>query len=36
MEDGAIPQVDVDGRDPADVARDWMVEKGLVKIPGQG
>ncbi|MDI2032675.1 glycine betaine ABC transporter substrate-binding protein [Saccharopolyspora sp. TS4A08] len=29
-------QVDVDGRDPADVARDWMAEKGLIKIPGQG
>lgn len=29
-------QVDVEGRDPADVARDWMAEKGLVKIPGQG
>ncbi|MEB3372046.1 glycine betaine ABC transporter substrate-binding protein [Saccharopolyspora mangrovi] len=28
-------QVDVEGRDPADVARDWMAEKGLVKIPGQ-
>ncbi|GAA4611325.1 glycine betaine ABC transporter substrate-binding protein [Saccharopolyspora hordei] len=27
-------QVDVDGRDPADVARDWMAEKGLVTIPG--
>jgi osmoprotectant transport system substrate-binding protein len=29
-------QVDVEGRDPADVARDWMAEQGLVKIPGQG
>ncbi|MER7079233.1 osmoprotectant transport system substrate-binding protein [Saccharopolyspora kobensis] len=28
-------QVDVDGRDPADVARDWMAEKGFVKIPGR-
>ncbi|RRO13847.1 glycine betaine ABC transporter substrate-binding protein [Saccharopolyspora rhizosphaerae] len=28
-------QVDVEGRDPADVARDWMAEQGLVKIPGQ-
>ncbi|MBB5154241.1 glycine betaine ABC transporter substrate-binding protein [Saccharopolyspora phatthalungensis] len=27
-------QVDVDGRDPADVARDWMVRQGLVKLPG--
>ncbi|MER7010513.1 glycine betaine ABC transporter substrate-binding protein [Saccharopolyspora sp. NPDC000359] len=26
-------QVDVEGRDPADVARDWMAEKGFVKIP---
>ncbi|MCI2418592.1 glycine betaine ABC transporter substrate-binding protein [Saccharopolyspora sp. K220] len=29
-------QVDVDGRDPADVARDWMVEQGLVTLPGGG
>ncbi|GAA2334208.1 glycine betaine ABC transporter substrate-binding protein [Saccharopolyspora halophila] len=28
-------QVDVDGRDPADVARDWMAEEGLVTIPGK-
>ncbi|WP_249124359.1 glycine betaine ABC transporter substrate-binding protein [Saccharopolyspora erythraea] len=28
-------QVDVDGRDPADVARDWMVEKGFVTVPGR-
>ncbi|RKT84331.1 osmoprotectant transport system substrate-binding protein [Saccharopolyspora antimicrobica] len=28
-------QVDVDGRDPADVARDWMAEKGFVTIPGR-
>ncbi|SFS84489.1 glycine betaine ABC transporter substrate-binding protein [Saccharopolyspora flava] len=28
-------QVDVQGRDPADVARDWMAEQGLIKIPGQ-
>ncbi|MER6989477.1 glycine betaine ABC transporter substrate-binding protein [Saccharopolyspora hirsuta] len=28
-------QVDVEGRDPADVARDWMAEKGFVKIPGR-
>jgi osmoprotectant transport system substrate-binding protein len=27
-------QVDVDGRDPADVARDWMVQQGLVHLPG--
>jgi osmoprotectant transport system substrate-binding protein len=27
-------QVDVEGRDPADVARDWMVEQGFVKLPG--
>lgn len=26
-------QVDVEGRDPADVARDWMVEKGFVTLP---
>ncbi|MFR9728059.1 glycine betaine ABC transporter substrate-binding protein [Saccharopolyspora sp. MS10] len=25
--------VDVDGRDPADVARDWMVEQGFVTAP---
>ncbi|WP_199430709.1 glycine betaine ABC transporter substrate-binding protein [Qaidamihabitans albus] len=29
-------QVDVDGRDPAKVARDWMVEKGFITIPGAG
>ncbi|MFC7342489.1 glycine betaine ABC transporter substrate-binding protein [Saccharopolyspora griseoalba] len=28
-------QVDVEGRDPADVAREWMAEKGLVKTPGE-
>jgi osmoprotectant transport system substrate-binding protein len=28
-------QVDVEGRDPADVARDWMAEQGLVTIPGR-
>jgi osmoprotectant transport system substrate-binding protein len=28
-------QVDVDGRDPADVARDWMVKQGFVSMPGQ-
>lgn len=28
-------QVDVEGRDPADVARDWMVEKGFVTLPGR-
>ncbi|GAA0508381.1 glycine/betaine ABC transporter substrate-binding protein [Saccharopolyspora subtropica] len=27
-------QVDVAGRDPAEVARDWMVEQGLVTLPG--
>ncbi|CCQ16106.1 Glycine betaine/choline ABC superfamily ATP binding cassette transporter, binding protein [Rhodococcus sp. AW25M09] len=27
-------QVDVDGREPADVARDWMVEKGFVTVEG--
>ncbi|MFI0464977.1 glycine betaine ABC transporter substrate-binding protein [Saccharopolyspora sp. 5N102] len=27
-------QVDVNGRDPADVAREWMVQQGLVKLPG--
>ncbi|MGP4018568.1 glycine betaine ABC transporter substrate-binding protein [Saccharopolyspora sp. 5N708] len=26
-------QVDVDGRDPADVARDWLVQQGLVRLP---
>ncbi|WP_141999740.1 glycine betaine ABC transporter substrate-binding protein [Amycolatopsis cihanbeyliensis] len=26
-------QVDVDGRDPAKVARDWMVEKGFITLP---
>ncbi|MFD3507041.1 glycine betaine ABC transporter substrate-binding protein [Nocardia sp. NPDC058666] len=26
-------QVDIDGREPADVARDWMVEQGLVTVP---
>ncbi|WFN94829.1 glycine betaine ABC transporter substrate-binding protein [Gordonia sp. LUNF6] len=25
-------QVDVDGREPADVARDWLVENGFVKV----
>lgn len=28
-------QVDVEGRDPADVAREWMADQGLVTIPGQ-
>ena len=28
-------QVDVEGRDPADVARDWMVEQGFVSLPGR-
>ncbi|GAB2740092.1 glycine betaine ABC transporter substrate-binding protein [Salinifilum aidingensis] len=26
-------RVDVDGRDPADVAREWLAAKGLVRIP---
>ncbi|PRX47825.1 osmoprotectant transport system substrate-binding protein [Prauserella shujinwangii] len=26
-------QVDVDGRDPAKVARDWMVERGFITVP---
>jgi osmoprotectant transport system substrate-binding protein len=26
--------VDVEGRDPVDVARDWMVEQGFVSLPG--
>lgn len=26
-------RVDVDGRDPADVAREWMVDQGLVDMP---
>jgi len=29
-------QVDVDGRDPADVAFDWMVEKGFITDGGSG
>ncbi|GAA4856490.1 glycine betaine ABC transporter substrate-binding protein [Saccharopolyspora rosea] len=28
-------QVDVYGRDPADVARDWMAQQGFVTIPGK-
>nr|WP_158880121.1 glycine betaine ABC transporter substrate-binding protein [Amycolatopsis anabasis] len=27
-------QVDIDGRDPGDVARDWMVSKGFIKTSG--
>lgn len=27
-------RIDVDGLDPADVARDWMVEQGFVTLPG--
>ena len=26
-------RVDVDGEDPAEVARDWLVDEGLVKMP---